>query len=460
MSGLVKPNIGGPGGTAAGTTFSDAAPPHLGANVQSALATVKKSGQSATLYVDPAGADGSAARGSIVDKFLTIQAAITAALAGDVLAIAPGTYTESPILKTGVALEGSHRQSVIIDGDVSWTPTDSVDEFAGLKSLTVTGDVKNDGSGKTGGQSVLFIEDASGHTGTVIGRPGEQDDGLWFKSIDLPESDGDRWNITLTNGLLVADESDLGAIVPHGDAFVSCRRGIIFGALTQDGNGPISLVQMQVVGNVLVQPGATGPFQEARRTIFYGDVSGNVGTTWDAYDCTFLGTVGAFGTGGTINRNDGPLVGASSSTDGRTGLVPTPFAGQQNNFLRGDGSWANPGLPSHNTGSTSDTTPTAIFTKALDTQTTYFFEANIVGLSSDGAHRAAYKRKAMVYRLNGAAVLDGTSQAIGTDAETDAGLDAAFAVSGNNAQLLVTGLNQNFSWDAKVSFQSVNAGPS
>lgn len=459
MSGLQKPNIGGPGGTAAGTTFSDAAPPHLGANVQSALATVKKSGQSATLYVDPAGSDGSAVRGSIIDKFNTIQAAITAALVGDVLAIAPGTYTESPVLKAGIALEGSHRQSVIIDGDVLFVPTDAIDEFAGLKSLTVTGDTLLDGTGKTGGQSVLFIEDASGHTGTVIGRAGLQEDGLWFKSIDLPESDGDRWNITLTDGLLVSDESDLGNIVSHGDAFISCRRGIIFGTINQDGNGPIALIQMQVVGNVLVQPGSTGPFQEARRTIFYGDVSGNVGTTWNAYDCTILGTSGAFGTGGTINRNDGPLVGASSSTDGRTGLVPTPFAGQQDTFLRGDGQWADPGLPSHDTGFTSDATPTAIFTKTLDTQTTYVFETTVVGLSDDGAHRAVYKRKAMVYRLNGGAVLDGTSQVIGTDAETDAGLDAAFAVSGNTVQLLVTGLAQNFSWDAKTSFQSVNSGP-
>ena len=38
----------------------------------------------------------------------------------------------------------------------------------------------------------------------------------------------------------------------------------------------------------------------------------------------------------------GVMTGASSTKDGRSGLVPTPVAGQQNLFLRGDATWANP----------------------------------------------------------------------------------------------------------------------
>ncbi len=33
------------------------------------------------------------------------------------------------------------------------------------------------------------------------------------------------------------------------------------------------------------------------------------------------------------------MSGATASTDGRAGLVPTPLAGKQNAFFRGDGTW-------------------------------------------------------------------------------------------------------------------------
>ena len=38
----------------------------------------------------------------------------------------------------------------------------------------------------------------------------------------------------------------------------------------------------------------------------------------------------------------GTMVGATASADGETGTVPTPHAGDQNKYLRGDGTWANP----------------------------------------------------------------------------------------------------------------------
>lgn len=37
-----------------------------------------------------------------------------------------------------------------------------------------------------------------------------------------------------------------------------------------------------------------------------------------------------------------PFMGATANEDGTTGLVPTPEAGQQNLFLKGDGTWADP----------------------------------------------------------------------------------------------------------------------
>lgn len=38
----------------------------------------------------------------------------------------------------------------------------------------------------------------------------------------------------------------------------------------------------------------------------------------------------------------GVMTGATNARDGRSGLVPTPVAGQQNLFLRGDATWADP----------------------------------------------------------------------------------------------------------------------
>ena len=38
----------------------------------------------------------------------------------------------------------------------------------------------------------------------------------------------------------------------------------------------------------------------------------------------------------------GTMVGATDKTNGATGLVPTPQAGQQDTYLRGNGEWDNP----------------------------------------------------------------------------------------------------------------------
>ncbi len=36
------------------------------------------------------------------------------------------------------------------------------------------------------------------------------------------------------------------------------------------------------------------------------------------------------------------MTGATANSDGTSGLVPVPVAGDQNKYLRGDGTWANP----------------------------------------------------------------------------------------------------------------------
>lgn len=75
----------------------------------------------------------------------------------------------------------------------------------------------------------------------------------------------------------------------------------------------------------------------------------------------------------------GVMTGATASTNGSTGLVPTPQAGDQNKFLRGDGSWASPVIA----------TDSDVFTTNQSSELTLFgFEDAEVGTllqkSSDG----------------------------------------------------------------------------
>ena len=50
-----------------------------------------------------------------------------------------------------------------------------------------------------------------------------------------------------------------------------------------------------------------------------------------------------------INTAVGTMVGASDSQNGTSGLVPVPRAGDQNKFLKGDGTWATVNIPTFNT---------------------------------------------------------------------------------------------------------------
>lgn len=54
-------------------------------------------GLSTCLYVDPAGDDATAKRGSLSLKFKTIQAAVTASSTGDLVVVAPGVFPESVV---------------------------------------------------------------------------------------------------------------------------------------------------------------------------------------------------------------------------------------------------------------------------------------------------------------------------------------------------------------------------
>jgi len=64
---------------------------------------------------------GEAPRGSIIFKvpgdFDTIQQAIDAAISGDTVMVAAGTYKENIVMKSGVSVVGEHAETTILDGD-------------------------------------------------------------------------------------------------------------------------------------------------------------------------------------------------------------------------------------------------------------------------------------------------------------------------------------------------------
>ena len=68
------------------------------------------------VWVAKNGNDTKARRGRIDLPYLTIQAALTAALAGDTLLVAPGTYAENLVIpdKDGLAIVGQNTTSTII----------------------------------------------------------------------------------------------------------------------------------------------------------------------------------------------------------------------------------------------------------------------------------------------------------------------------------------------------------
>jgi hypothetical protein len=66
------------------------------------------------LWVDKNGNDGEGARGKGALPFLTIQAAINAAVAGDLVLVRPGTYSEVITCKDGVSVRGLDQRTCVI----------------------------------------------------------------------------------------------------------------------------------------------------------------------------------------------------------------------------------------------------------------------------------------------------------------------------------------------------------
>ncbi len=110
-----------------------------------------------SVYVSKDGDNALAQRERIDSPFSTIQAAVTAAVAGDTVIVHPGTYSESIVLKTGVnfyfypgvILQASSGTAAITDNNVA--VTSKIDGFGeiratGTAGATATVNIQNTGS--------------------------------------------------------------------------------------------------------------------------------------------------------------------------------------------------------------------------------------------------------------------------------------------------------------------------
>lgn len=105
---------------------------------------------------------------------------------------------------------------------------------------------------------------------------------------------------------------------------------------------------------------------------------------------------------------------------------------------------------------TSSDTPVALWTKTLTDKLAYYITAKVISQYAAGAGAInAYTRSVLVYRDGGGATIVGAVANTET-IEYAAVFDCTFAVSGNDVQLLVTGVNGSTDhWDANIEIMAV-----
>ncbi|MBN2059208.1 MAG: right-handed parallel beta-helix repeat-containing protein [Deltaproteobacteria bacterium] len=101
-----------------------------------------------TYYIDDDGCPGQGA-GTMGDPFCSIQDGINAAVSGDTVLVAAGTYYENITMKSGVVIQGEGQDVTTIDGgeNASVVTAFSVNSAAKLDGFTIT----NGNSGNGGG---------------------------------------------------------------------------------------------------------------------------------------------------------------------------------------------------------------------------------------------------------------------------------------------------------------------
>lgn len=161
-----------------------------------------------TVFVSKDGNDGTGLRERLDLPFLTIQAAITAASAGDTVVVHPGTYVEPITLKDGVDLY--LHQNVIIDYGVSdTTPTVTDNGVAVTCTIDGYGIIRRNTS-TNGSSHVMYFSNASSNItirAKLINHTGNNAAGIRSNATIRVESD-----ITVTGGASIGIWMDVSTV--------------------------------------------------------------------------------------------------------------------------------------------------------------------------------------------------------------------------------------------------------
>ncbi len=121
--------------------------------------------------------------GSEADPFNTIQEGINAALSGDTVQVAPGTYNENIVMKSQVIILGSGAYATTINGTGAGSVVVATDvELAELDGFTITNGIAEGG----GGIEVHWYSSPTISNCIITGNSAPYGGGIWINDYSSP----------------------------------------------------------------------------------------------------------------------------------------------------------------------------------------------------------------------------------------------------------------------------------
>ena len=114
----------------------------------------------------------------------------------------------------------------------------------------------------------------------------------------------------------------------------------------------------------------------------------------------------------TANDVPGVMVGATSSAAGASGLVPTPAAGKQASFLRGDGSWVVPTDTKNTAGSTDSSSKLFLIGATSQAANPQTYSHNTAYVGTDGCLYSNSTKVSVAGHTHSVSVTTGTVKAV------------------------------------------------
>jgi len=326
--------------------------------------TIQMDASANVLYVGKNGND--AYDGSIASPFLTVGAAIAAAVSGTSVYIGPGTYNENLALVAGVSLQGQQARSCIIHGNMTAdfngtvyvhsvdleTSAGAVLTFSGANATNLQfGDVHMDSlagashiidhSNTNASSKLLFedgaynVADSSGGAKVFNSTATSQGSVIWEDISARILDNKDQVCLNVAGAIAFTHTFD----DVHGQVSVANTATYVGSLLTIDTTTVASLTTtstgVSVLLDVLTTTSAANVIAGAGG-FAYGNLA--IATWAQTTAATLNGGAGAIPLPGVP-----PVFGASGASH-HAGMVPDPGAGAgTTKFLREDATWQVPG---------------------------------------------------------------------------------------------------------------------